>query len=179
MDTFEVNKSAGALFGTLLFVISFNVIGGGIFSHRAEKPGYDLPSGHAPAQPQAQAKAPTVAPIEERLAKADPKKGEADAKPCQGCHSFENGAGVKIGPPLYGVTGRAKASVEAFDYSSALKSKGGEWTDADLDRFLTKPSAYAPGTKMTFAGVADPQQRADIVAYLHSLSDKWVPLAGK
>ncbi len=86
---------------------------------------------------------------------------------------------IKIGPPLYGVVERPKASVAGFDYSEALKSKGGEWTYADLDQFLANPQAYAHGTKMTFAGEADPAKRADIIDYLRSLSDNPAPLPAR
>lgn len=177
MDFFEANKIAGAVLGSLLFALSLKMVSDSTFFHpEPVKPGYNLPSPEeaAPAKPIV----PAVAPIEERLAKADAKKGEADAKPCTACHNFEKGAGAKIGPPLWGVVGRPKGSVEGFDYSGAIKSKGGTWTDADLDQFLADPKAYAPGTKMIFAGVEDPQQRADVIAYLHTLAEP-VPLPGK
>jgi cytochrome c len=175
LDTFELNKIAGACLGTLLFAMSLSVASGAIFSRPAlKKAGYNLPA--APERAQAQSRAPAAAPIEERLATADPKKGEADTRPCQACHNFEKGAAIKIGPPLYGIVDRPKGSVEGFDYSDAIKSKGGKWTDADLDDFLTNPRAYAPGTKMTFAGISNPAERADVIAYLHTLSDHPVPL---
>jgi cytochrome c len=175
LDAFEFNKMAGACLGTLLFTMSLNVISGGFFSHAPlKKPAYDLAFGEAAAA--AKSNAPAVAPVEQRLAKADMKKGEADTKPCQACHNFEKGAGVKIGPPLYGVVDRPKGVVQGFDYSDAIKSKSGEWTDADLDQFLASPKAYAQGTKMTFAGIADPTQRADIIAYLHELAANPAPL---
>jgi cytochrome c len=169
LDAFEFNKIAGAGLGILLLTMSLNVISGEIFSHsHLKKPAYNLAFGEAAEA--AKSDAPAAAPVEQRLAKADMKKGEADTKPCQACHNFEKGAGVKIGPPLYGVVDRHKGVVQGFDYSDAIKSKGGEWTDADLDQFLASPKAYAQGTKMTFAGVADPIQRADIIAYLHELA---------
>ncbi len=69
--------------------------------------------------------------------------------------------------------------MEGFSYSSSLKSKPGPWTYAELDQWLTKPNAYAPGTKMTFVGVANPKERADVIDYLRTLSDKPEPLPGK
>lgn len=178
MDTFELNKIAGAFLGTLLLAMSLNVISTGIFAPpKLIKPGFPLPS--APAAGEARSATPAVAPIEQRLAAADVQKGQADTKPCQSCHNFEKGAPVKIGPPLYGVVDRPKASVAGFDYSSALTSKGGNWTYADLDQFLTNPQAYAHGTKMTFAGETDPAKRADIIDYLRSLSDNPAPLPAK
>ncbi len=115
-------------------------------------------------------------PLPELLAKADPKKGEADTKACQGCHNFEKGAGVKIGPPLWGVVGRPKGSIPGFDYSAGMKAKGGNWTFEDINTFITDPKAYVSGTKMIFSGVSDAAKRADILAYLRTLSDNPVPL---
>jgi cytochrome c len=109
------------------------------------------------------------------LAKASAAKGENDVHACQTCHNFEKGAGVKIGPPLYGVVGRPIASVPGFDYSSALKGKGGNWTYDKLFVWIAAPSEWAPGTKMAFAGEEDPHKRADILAYLRTLSDSPVP----
>ncbi len=178
MDPFELNKIAGAILGSLMLALALNIGSGAVFSHsKTVKPGYvfPVPSEAAPAEAGTKP-APAAVPIGQRLASADAKRGQADVKPCEACHNFEKGAGVKVGPPLYGVVGRAKASVGGFDYSDALKSKGGAWTYADLDEFITNPRAYAAGTKMTFAGESDPAKRADIIAYLRSLSDTPEPL---
>ncbi len=117
-----------------------------------------------------------MAPLPERLAKADVSKGQANTKACQACHNFEKGAGAKVGPDLYGVVDRPKGSVAGFGYSDGMKAKGGDWTFDDLDHFLTNPKAFVSGTKMAFAGEADPQKRADIIDYLHTLSDSPVAL---
>jgi cytochrome c len=131
LDPFELNKVAGAFLGTLLFAMVLNLTSGAIFSRtEPAKPGYLLPSVQEEAAPGTNATAtPAPPPIEERLARADVKKGEADIKACQACHNFEKGGGSKIGPPLYGVIGRSKGSVAGFAYSEAIKSKGGKWTD--------------------------------------------------
>ena len=177
MDTFELNKIAGAFLGTLLFAMGLNMVSGAIFRpSKLVKAAYPLPSGQATAAAGSGTPAPSVTPIGQRLVEADVKKGQADTKPCQSCHNFEKGAAAKIGPPLYGVVDRTKASVQGFNYSDALKSKGGKWTYGDLDQFLTNPKAYAQGTKMTFAGEADPMKRADIIDYLHTLADNPEPL---
>ncbi|HUI21800.1 MAG TPA: cytochrome c family protein [Methylocella sp.] len=177
MNSFELNKIAGAGLGTLLFVMWLNIISGAIFSHgRLVKAGYRLPAGQETAAGASGAPTPSAAPIGQRLSAADVKKGEADTKPCQSCHNFEEGAGAKIGPPLYGVVDRTKGSVEGFAYSDSIKAKGGKWTYADLDQFLADPKSYAPGTKMTYAGEADPKKRADIIDYLHTLSNNPEPL---
>ena len=80
-------------------------------------------------------------------------------------------AGAKVGPPLWDVVGRPKGGIAGFAYSEGLKGKGGAWTYEDLYAFLTKPSAYVSGTKMTYPGEPDPQKRADILAYLQEDSD--------
>jgi cytochrome c len=174
MNTFELNKIAGAVLGTLLFVQTVALISNAIFSHNLAKPGYALPA--APEAGSQEAKPAPEVPLPELLAKADPKKGEDDTKPCQACHNFEKGAGVKIGPPLYGVVGRPRASVPGFDYSAAMKGKGGTWTFDEIFKFINDPQSYIPGTKMTFTGEPDPEKRADIIAYLRTLSDNPLPL---
>lgn len=181
MDSFQFNKIAGAVLGTLLFGMATGIASETIFTHpKPAKPGYELPSAEvASAEPAPAAKAPAE-PLPELLAKADPQKGQADTKACQACHNFEKGAGAKIGPPLYGVVDRPKGSVPGFAYSDGMKSKGGNWTFEDLNSFITDPKAYVAGTKMAaFGGEKDAHKRADILAYLRSLSDSPAPLPTK
>jgi cytochrome c len=176
MDSFEFNKIAGGFLGTLLFVMALGVFSDAVFSHpKLAKPGYDLPAAEE-ASLEAGAAPAAVAPLPERLTKADPKKGEASAKSCTACHNFEKGAGPKIGPPLYGVVDRQRASIPGFAYSDAMKSKPGNWSFDELDKFIANPKGDIPGTKMAYAGEKDPQKRADIVDYLNSLSDSPKPL---
>lgn len=177
MESLEFNKAAGAILGALLFTVATGIIADAIFDVPSPaKPGYALPAAKAEGGNGKATKAAAAVPLPNLLAKADPKKGEADTKPCQTCHNFQKDAGVKIGPPLYGVVGRTKGSVPGFAYSPGMKSKGGTWTFADINTFITSPSAYVPGTKMTFAGESDPVKRANIIAYLRTLSDNPVPL---
>lgn len=175
MNSFEFNKIAGGLLGALLFAMALNIVSDGIFSQaRPAKPGYDLP-----AVQEAAAESGTPAPAEPLpvlLAKADPKKGETFTKACQACHNFEKGAAAKVGPPLYGVVDRDKGSIAGFSYSEGMKGKGGKWTFDDLNAFIANPKGVVAGTKMAFAGEKDPQKRADIIDYLHSLSDNPKPL---
>jgi cytochrome c len=110
------------------------------------------------------------------LAAADPAAGEKAAKKCSVCHNFEQGGAAKLGPPLWGVLGRDIASVDGFKYSDALAEKDGSWDYDKLHAFLTNPKEWAPGTKMAFAGVKKPEELAEIIVYLRSLSDNPEPL---
>jgi cytochrome c len=110
------------------------------------------------------------------LAAADPAAGEKAAKKCAACHSFEQGGAPKIGPPLWGVLGRDIASAPDFRYSNALAEKDGSWDYDKLHGYLSNPKEWAPGNKMAFAGVRKPEELADIIAYLRSLSDSPEPL---
>ncbi len=104
------------------------------------------------------------------MASASVEDGAKVFRKCSACHKLvagENGAG----PYLYGVVGREKAAAQGFGYSDALASMGGEWTPENLSAFLEKPSEYAPGTSMGFAGLKKVQERADVIAYLDSLDD--------
>ncbi len=177
MDSFEFNKIAGAILGTLLFVMGLNLFSEAIFSRSAPKvPGYDLPSAEEKPAGGAQAAVPAAEPLPKLLAAADPQKGAADSKPCTTCHNFDKGAAAKVGPPLYGVIDRPVAEVAGFSYSEPLKAKGGKWTFEDLNTFIADPGKAVPGTKMTYAGEKDPAKRADILAYLRTLSDNPAPL---
>ena len=117
---------------------------------------------------------PLIAPL---LVKADAAAGQALTKKlCVSCHTFIQGGKAGVGPNLYGVVGAVHGHMEGFNYSTALKSKTGPWTYEELNEWLHKPSEYAPGTRMTFAGLKDTQGRANIIAYLRTLSANPVPL---
>jgi cytochrome c len=178
MDSFEFNKIAGAVLATLLFVVALNITAEAIFTPaKPAKPGYEIAVAPPPAAPSGQPAAPqTQEPIEKLLASAEVGRGEIVAKQCMACHNFQNGGPNAIGPNLYGVVGRPRASAPGFNYSDAMKAKGGDWTIEDLNKFLTKPQDFVPGTKMTFPGVPRDTQRADLLAYLNSLSDNPKPL---
>ena len=175
MASLEFNKIAGAVLGSALFVMGVRIVAESVFAtERPAKPGYELA---AASEEHAAAGAPAAKaePLEALLAKADVKKGEGLAAECVTCHSFDKGGKAKAGPPLYGVVERATASVDGFSYSDALKAKGGKWNIAALNEWLTNPKAYADGTKMSFKE-ADASRRANILAYLNSLSDSPGPL---
>ena len=111
------------------------------------------------------------------LASADVAKGEKQAKKCAGCHTFDDGGADKVGPNLYDLIGNPIASNSGYSYSPAFAGLTGDsWNYENLDAFLANPKEWAPGTKMSFAGVKKPGARADLVAYLRSLSANPAPL---
>jgi cytochrome c len=174
-DSFELNKVLGAVLATCLGLVALNIASGAVFAPgHLGKPGFeiDVPKGK-PGEPAP--KEPEV-PLDELLVKADIGRGEESSKKCAACHSFEKNGKTMVGPPLWGVVGRQKHSVEGFNYSPAMKSQNGAWTIADLFTFVTSPKGMVPGTAMTFAGITRPAERADLMAYLNSLSDNPAPL---
>ena len=178
MNSFELNKILGALFGTCLVLLAVHIASGAIFAPEVPaKPGYVIEvKQEQPAEKGGPAAAPAHVPIENLLANASVERGTSAAKQCEICHNLAKGQGKKIGPDLYGVVGRKVASEEGFSYSPQLKAKGGTWTFDALDKWLLNPRADVPGTLMTFAGIANEKQRADVIAYLNSNSDKPEPL---
>lgn len=175
MDSFELNKVAGAVLGVLTFTLGLNVFADILFSsHGPEKAGYEI-AVQEEMTGEAQA-APAEVPLAQLLAAASPEKGEAQAKKCAACHNFVEGAGAKVGPDLYGIVGRPVASAEGFAYSAAMKAHGGNWTFQDLSDFIKNPKADIPGTAMGFAGIAKDTDRADLIAYLNTLSHSPLPL---
>ena len=114
-----------------------------------------------------------------RLARADVARGERSVKTCAICHTVEKDGPVRIGPNLWGVVGSPVAKAAGFSYSDGMKEKGekiGTWVPNELDIFLTKPETVVPGTRMTFPGLPDQQERADVIIYLNTQSDNPLPL---
>jgi cytochrome c len=178
MDSFEFNKIAGAVLGTALLVLGLKNFGGEIFRSEApEKPGMTIDVAEAQATGGDANAAPAVAvPIAQLLAKADATKGASIAKACGACHSLEKGGANKVGPALWNVVGRNMGSAEGFAYSEGMKAMGGKpWNYDELNAWLLAPKDFIKGTKMAFAGVKKDQDRADLIAYLASLSDSPVP----
>lgn len=179
MTSFEFNKIAGAVLGTALGIMALGIIAEIIYApEKAKKPGYiiavaETGEAEAPAAPA------EVAPIAVRLETASAEKGATVAKKCQACHTFDKGGPIKVGPNLWGVVGAPVIHEAAFGYSDAMKAKGEEgmtWTYDNLDHFLTNPKGFIPGTAMSFAGLTKPDERADAIAYLRTLSDDPLPL---
>lgn len=98
--------------------------------------------------------------------KAMPVGADGPLRECVVCHSVEAGGPLRVGPPLHGIVGAPKARTDWYGYSPALRKAGGSWTEADLDKFLTSPSKFLPGTSKTIIGISDAKERGDIIAAL-------------
>ncbi len=173
----EFNKYAGAVLGALTLTMGLSLFSGVLVSpSKPEKPGYDLPEGGAAPQAAAGAAAVAVEPIKDRLAKADAAKGENVAKQCNSCHTFNQGGAVKTGPNLYGIVNKDAGKTAGFAYSATMAGMGKKWDFELLDQFLANPKGVVAGTKMAFAGISKPDQRADLIAYLNNQSASPLPL---
>jgi len=176
MNSFELNKILGAILGTCLITLALNIGAGAIFApEKPAKPGY-LIAVKTEGGGAKKAEAAKETPLPVRLAKASAEKGQAIAKQCQACHTFAKGGPNRVGPNLWDVVGEARGEGRSFNFSAAMKAKGGKWTFEELDKFIADPRGYIPGTAMTYAGIKNEQQRANVIDYLHTLSDNPVPL---
>lgn len=116
-------------------------------------------------------------PLDALLATADITAGEQVSHRCTMCHTFDKGGADKIGPNLWNIVGNARAHSSSFNYSDALKSMSHEkWTYDALNLYIANPHKFAPGDKMPFAGMPDPKERANLIAWMRTLSDNPVPL---
>jgi cytochrome c len=177
MDSFELNKILGAVLGTCLVLLSLNIAAGALFStHPPEKPGYEIAVPEQEAHGAQPGPAQADEPLPVRLAKVDIKRGESSSKKCIACHTFGKGEPNRVGPNLWDIVGRDKASHAGFNYSDAMKAQKGKWTLEDLDVYLKNPRATVPGTKMTFAGISRASERADLLAFLNTKADNPQPL---
>ena len=178
MDSFELNKILGAVLGTCLFLLVTSFAAQAIFSPaKPEKPGFEIAVKEDASAGAAKGPAAPAEPIEKLLQTASVEKGTAAAKKCAACHTFEKGGPNRVGPNLFGVLNEPKGTGRGgFNFSAALKAKGGTWTYEDLNVFLLNPKAFVPGTAMGFAGISKDSERADVIAYLRSLSESPAPL---
>ena len=173
MDSFELNKIIAAILMVVLLIIGLGKIADGIFHVKKPKTaGY-----HVEMESQLASGTSQKTEIVEKIditavmALGDITSGEKIFKKCAACHSINKGGKNKIGPALYSVVGRAVGGVDDYKYSKALASYGKEWTFKELNGFLTKPSSYLKGTKMSYAGLRKEKDRASVIKYLNQNSD--------
>jgi cytochrome c len=178
MDSIEVTKySTAVLVAGIAFFISGWIGAGIVHPDKPAKPVIEIKGAAPEATASAAAPEEKLAPIGPLLAAADPAAGATYFKQvCSVCHTADQGGKAGVGPNLYNVVGGPHDHMEGFNYSAALKAKTGPWTFDELNEWLHKPSSYAPGTRMTFAGIANDKTRANVLAYLRSLSPAPVPL---
>ncbi|PSM16640.1 MULTISPECIES: c-type cytochrome [Nitratireductor] len=180
MDSFELNKLLGGLLGAAFVVFTIGIVSDSIFaSPTPENAGYAIEvaeeegGGGGPAVPE-------IEPIAVRLASADAGAGENVYKKCAACHTVDNGGANKVGPNLWDIVNRPIATHEGFSYSGAMQEFAQDgtvvWDYQHLDDFLASPKGLVKGTAMGFAGIKKPDERADLIAYLHTLSDSPAPL---
>ncbi|OQW44445.1 MAG: cytochrome C [Proteobacteria bacterium SG_bin6] len=165
---FRTNVILGWVLAVLFVGLGLSMAGKLYFKQgRPEKMGYPIEGVVEEGAGGGAAAAPAV-PIETLMASAEVTKGEAVFKKCASCHNAQSGGANGIGPNLYGIVGHQVAAHPGFAYSDALKAKGGTWTFAALNEWLTNPRKYAEGTKMSFAGLTNPEDRANVIAYLNA-----------
>jgi cytochrome c len=183
MNTTDGNKFAMAVLTALL--IAFG--GKTMFEIRASEPvaknakgekvaGYELPKSTLAAAGAAIASAFDFKQLVGLMGKANADNGQANFKLCAACHTVDKGGQNRVGPNLHGVVGRGLGSVAGFNYSDAVKGKGGNWDWEKLAAYLNDPRGAIPGNKMAFAGIKDMTDLADTLAYLGKLADSPVAL---
>lgn len=171
-DTMTMTKILGAFCGALLVYLlgawaaeTLYHTGGGHGDGDHAKAGYAIEVEVASAGGAVE-EGPS---LEELLASADVAKGAKVFGKCKACHKLEDGANA-TGPHLFGIVDRAVSTADGFGYSGALVAVADVWNAENLDGFLSSPKGFAPGTKMGFAGLKKPADRANLIAYLQSLN---------
>jgi cytochrome c len=172
LDSFEFNKYAGWGLAAVLTLLVVNVGTSAMFTpHKPERPSYVI-EGVVEEVAAGAGAAEAEKPIAFYLASATVEKGEAIFKKCSACHTITKGGANGIGPNLYGIVGDPIDHMAGYAYSDALMAmKGKQWTWDELSKWLASPKTYAPGTKMAFAGIAKPEDRAALLLYLSKQDD--------
>ena len=180
MDSFEWNKIAGAVLGTLIFVLVVKIASDVIYEvPKPAKPGYVVEGVEEGSNTGGAAAVPLEEPLPDFgtvLPKADVNAGKQVSTRCEQCHDISKGGPNKIGPELWGIVGRPRATEAGFSYSNAMMTEHKAWTFETLFRYLKSPQAMVPGTKMSFAGLRSAQDRINLLAYLRTQSDSPAPI---
>ncbi|MFB8340583.1 c-type cytochrome [Brucella cytisi] len=180
MNSTRTNKFIMAFLATVFVVMTTGILSDSLFHSPApEKPGFIVEAAEASTGEGGAAPAKEEVSIATLLQSADPARGETVFKRCAACHTGEKGGANKVGPHLWDVVNRPAASVEGFGYSAPMKefgAAGNKWDFEHLNKFLTSPKGYIKGTAMGFAGDKKDNERADLIAYLRTLSDNPAPL---
>ncbi len=177
MGGMEFNKILGAVLLAGLVAMLAGFTAGKIMTPEPLTENVYKVEGVVTASTGAAPAAAVLEPISALLASADLAKGEAGAKACAACHSFDKGGANKVGPNLWNVVGGKHAHIEGFTYSAAMKALSDkDWDYESLNAFLAKPSAAIKGTKMAFAGIKNAQDRANLIAWLRTKADSPVAL---
>lgn len=181
MSGIEMNKIAAAVLLAGIIAMVSGMVAEGLFegghAEGEAKRGYTIAGAEAPAGGATVAKDAGPVDIAPFMAKADITAGQAKAKVCASCHTFDKGGKDGVGPNQWGLVGSHYAHKEGYAYSDALSGmKDKKWTFQSLSDFLANPRKDIPGNKMSFAGIKDPQERANLIAYINTQSDSPLPL---
>lgn len=177
MNNFDLNKTMMAILLALILSLLSGIIADKLVSPKKLAKNAFVVEGVEETTPVGgEVKKDVIEPVTPLLASANIEHGQKLAKQCLQCHTLEKGGANKIGPNLWNVVGNKHGHMAGYAYSSALLKKEGKWDFENLNHFLYKPQAYIPGTKMSFVGFKKVQDRADVLAFLHTLSDAPVPL---
>ena len=181
MSGFEINKILASILVAIIIFVIIGFVGNFIVKinyNESLVKAYkiDLPEISADTTIQQATNDGMVESISSLLASASLEKGEKNFNKCGACHNYKKGSKSKIGPNLWDLINRPKASVSGFAYSKSLSEYGGKWTFEELNEFLYKPKKYISGTKMNFAGLKDVKDRANLILWLKQQSDNPIPL---
>ena len=175
MDGFELNKIIAAILATVVVVFGINKVTDIIFTpDKPQQSAYKVEK-IEPTLASASSTGQAAVGISELLAMGTVEHGEKVFKRCSACHMIAAGGKNMIGPNLWSILGKPTGVASGYKYSKALAAYGKEWSFEEMNGFLIKPSAHIKGTKMAFAGLKKEKDRASVILYMNSKSDKPLP----
>jgi cytochrome c len=175
MSGFELNKIIAGILVASIIAVLVGMVADVLYKPelQAKNRGYTIATHSQNIVQSAEAVQDNVdIDIKQLISVANADAGKDVIKKCLSCHSFDKGGANKVGPNLWNIVGHPKAKVQGYNYSPALISKGGNWDEESLFKFLQKPSKYAPGTKMSFAGISKPEDIANLIAFLKKFAQE-------